>query len=101
MQRIDDKIRKHSLAVFTVLGEEPSLEIMGVFMCRGTEMILPMMEHPQFEYYAKKKLNIKESESDRKIIEEFWTKKEEETIELPEGKKLKVQTKKLYKWVLS
>lgn len=46
MQRIDDKLRKHALGVFGVYGEEPSLEIMGVFMWRGTDVPLPMNEHP-------------------------------------------------------
>eukprot|EP00347_Sterkiella_histriomuscorum_P012730 403367437 len=96
MQRMDDKMRKHALGVLGVYGEEPELEIMGVFMWRGVNVIQPMEEHPQFEYYTKRQLNVAESEADRKLVEEFWTKKEEELLEV-NGKSQKVQTKKLYK----
>lgn len=96
MQRMDDKMRKHALGVFGVYGEEPELEIMGVFVWRGTEVIKPMEEHPQFEYYTRRKLDVANSEADRKIVEEFWQKKEEDTVEV-DGKQYKVQTKKLYK----
>lgn len=89
-------MRKHSMGVFGVYGEEPELEILGVFMWRGTDIIYPMQEHPQFEYYNRRKLDIKGSEADRKLVEEFYTKKEEEIIQV-EGKEYKVQTKKFYK----
>ena len=46
LQRMDDKMRKHSLCVLGVYGDEPSLEIMGVFFWRGTDVIEPMKEHP-------------------------------------------------------
>ena len=51
LQRMDDKLRKHSLGVMGVYGEEPNLEIKGVFIWRGSKIPLPMVEHPQFEYY--------------------------------------------------
>lgn len=38
IQRIDDKLRKHSLGAMGVYGEEPKLEIKGVFIWRGTEI---------------------------------------------------------------
>jgi hypothetical protein len=62
---------------------------MGVFMWRGKNVIQPMEEHPQFEYYTKRRLNIAESDADRKLVEEFWSKKEEEELQL-DGKSLKV-----------
>ncbi|CDW83612.1 elongation factor 1- [Stylonychia lemnae] len=96
MQRIDDKLRKHALGVIGVYGEEPSLEIMGVLMWRGTGIPLPMEEHPQFEYYNKRRLDIQGSDADKKLVESFWVSKEEGTLEV-DGKQLKVQTKKLYK----
>lgn len=46
LQRMDDKIRKHTLAVLGVYGDEPKLDILGVFMFRGVELPLPMLEHP-------------------------------------------------------
>lgn len=97
LQRMDDKMRKHALGVLGVYGEEPSLEIMGVFLWRGAEVIQPMKDHPQFEYYTQRKLDIAGSVADRQLVEEFWVKKEEEVLALQDGKQHKVQTKKLYK----
>ena len=97
LQRMDDKLRKHTLGVFGVYGEEPSLDILGVLLFRGVELPLPMVEHPQFEYYQKRKLDIRGSEADKKLVEEFWEKKEGEMLELSEQSKYKVSTKKLYK----
>ena len=51
LQRMDDKMRKHSLCVLGVYGQEPDLEIMGVFFWRGVGVIEPMLEHPQYEFY--------------------------------------------------
>jgi hypothetical protein len=35
-------MRKHALGVMGVYGEEPNLEIMGVFLWRGADVIEPM-----------------------------------------------------------
>ena len=76
----------------TVLGEEPALEIMGVFLWRGTDIIHPMVEHPQFEYFNKRKLDVTKEE-DRNLVIDFWVHTEEQNIQ-----GLKCQTRKLYKW---
>ena len=34
-------------------------------------MIEPMLEHPQFEYYKQRKLDIKGSAADRELVERF------------------------------
>ena len=57
-------MRPHSLGVFGVYGEEPNLEQFGVMLWRGSEIPFPMSEHPQFEYWLKKKLDVK-SEKDQ------------------------------------
>jgi elongation factor 1-gamma len=88
---MDEKLRKHSLGVLGVYGDEPNLEIIGVFIWRGTEIPEPMQEHPQFEYYTKKKLDVS-NENNRKLAEEYLSKKEDEIVE---GRKC--LTKKLYK----
>jgi hypothetical protein len=54
ISRIDDKLRKHALGVFGIYGEEPNLDVMGVIMWRGTEIPLPLHEHPQMEYCNKR-----------------------------------------------
>jgi hypothetical protein len=98
IQRIDDKLRKHSLCVLGVYGEEPSLDIMGVLFWRGTDVIEPMKEHPQFEFFSQHKLDIKNSAVDRQLVESFWTVKEEENLPNPTGDgTLKCQTKKYFR----
>ena len=98
IQRMDDKLRKHSLCVLGVYGEEPSLDIMGVFFWRGTGVIEPMKEHPQFEFFSQRKLDIKNSAVDRQLVESFWTVKEEENLPNPTGDgTLKCQTKKYFR----
>lgn len=43
---MDEKMRKHTLGVLGVYGDEPELDIMGVFVWRGVDIIEPMNEHP-------------------------------------------------------
>lgn len=50
-----------------------------------------MLDHPQFEYYKKRELDVK-NEDDRKLIGEFWTAKQGDTVH---GKK--VQECKMHK----
>lgn len=42
MQRIDDKVRPHSLGVFGVYGDEPNLEQYGCVLWRGDDIPYPM-----------------------------------------------------------
>ncbi len=57
----------------------------------------PMVEHPQFEYYEKKRLEVNNGK-DRQFVVEFWSKKEGEQLVIPElGINATIQTKKLYK----
>ena len=74
MQRIDDKIRQHSLGVIGVYGDEPELEQYGCVLWRGDDIPYPMKEHPQFEYWEKRKLNIKDAKDQKLIIDYFTTK---------------------------
>ena len=98
LQRMDDKLRKHSLCVLGVYGDEPSLEIMGVFFWRGTDVIEPMREHPQYEFFAQRKLDIKGSAADRELVERFWTVPEDQDLPSPLGEgTVKCQTKKFFK----
>jgi len=73
---------KYTFARHGVFGEEPNLEIMGVWLCRGKDEIPDglVKEHPQFEYYKNRKLNPRENKEDDKLIREFFGGKEEETI---------------------
>lgn len=50
-----------------------------------------MKEHPQFEYYSVKELDV-DKEEDRKLITDFWSAKQGETLN-----GMKVQEAKLHK----
>lgn len=63
--------RKDSFGVHCVIGDEPNLEIEGVWMWRGLDVMPSMKDHVSFEYYQAKKLDITKSE-DVKIIQDFW-----------------------------
>jgi len=91
MQRLDDKFRRHCLSMHCLLGEEPTLEIEGVWLFRGKEIPQEMKDHPTFEYYDRRELSIDE-EADRKLITEFWTAKVGEKV-----KGLTVQECKMFK----
>jgi hypothetical protein len=73
IQRIDEKLRRHSLGAFGVYGDEPELEQFGIILWRGDEIPAPMSEHPQFEYWTKRKLDIKK---DQQLILDYLTTKE-------------------------
>ena len=78
IQRMDEKIRRHSLGCLGVYGSEPSHELMALMLWRGSEIPPHMIDHPSFEYWTKKKLDIK-NEADKKLILEYLTKIEEDT----------------------
>jgi len=42
-----------------VYGEEPNLEIKGVFMWRGTEKAFEITDHPSYEYHFFRKMDIR------------------------------------------
>ena len=90
MQRIDH-FRKHAFAMQCLLGEEPNLEIMGVWMFRGKGIPQEMIDHPQFEYYIRRELDIKKDE-DLKLITDFWSCKPDDIVN-----GLKVQECKMHK----
>lgn len=71
LQRMDEKFRNYSFSQVAILGEEPSLEIEGVWLFRGKGIPQEMLDHPQFEYYQKRELDVK-VEADRKLISEFF-----------------------------
>ena len=70
-----EKFGKYSFARMCVLGEEPNLEIEGVFLWRGLGIPQECIDHPQFEYYKNRKLDL-DNQDDVKVIREFWGGKE-------------------------
>ena len=77
LQRIDH-FRNHAFAMMAILGEEPSLEIEGVWLFRGKGIPQEMIDHPQFEYYTKRELDVTKDE-DKQLITDFWAAKVGET----------------------
>ena len=72
---------KYTFGRHGVFGEEPELEIMGVWLMRG--LVLPdglAKEHPQFEYYKSRKMDPRNNKDDDKLVREFFGGKEEEVI---------------------
>lgn len=64
-----------SFGIHMIYGSEPDLNIKGVWMWRGQDVPQHMHDHPQFEYYNTKKLDIDNPE-DREYIKEIWCAKD-------------------------
>jgi len=72
---------KYAFARQGVFGEEPNLEIMGVWLLRGQEIPDGLKkEHPQFEYYRHRKLDPRNNKEDDKLVREYFGGKEGEKI---------------------
>merc|ERR1719389_1516277 len=71
LQRFDD-FRKWSFGRMCILGTEQKQEIMAVFMWRSTGIPQECNDHPQFEYYKTRKMDIFDNAEDDKLIREFW-----------------------------
>lgn len=78
LQRIDH-FRKHAFAMMAITGEEPSLDIESVWLFRGKGIPAQMIDHPQFEYYQKRELNV-DNEEDKKLIADFFCTKVGEQV---------------------
>ena len=74
-----DTMGRYGFGVHGIFGEEPNFEVRGLYMWRGTKIPPFMEEHPSFEYYDKRKLDIK-SEEDKELLEDFWCADEDEHI---------------------
>jgi elongation factor 1-gamma len=70
-----DHMRKTAWGVMAILGDEPSLDIFAVWIFEGEGKIPEgMVDHPQFEYYTKRVMDLSKQE-DKDIIKEFWCSK--------------------------
>jgi len=86
-----EEFRKYAFAVVGVYGEEPSLEIRGVWVWRGVG--IPDRIKEELELYTLTPLSL-ESEADKAKITEYWTKMNEDE-DIVDG--LKVRTCNYYK----
>jgi len=73
---------KFAFARHGVFGEEPNLEIKGIWMFRGKDRIPDCMskDHPQFEYYKTRKMDPKNNEDDDTLVREYFGSKEGDVI---------------------
>jgi elongation factor 1-gamma len=67
---------KITFARMGVFGEEPNLEIKGVWLMRGPNEIPDGLakDHPQFEYYNKRKMDPRNNADDDKLVREYFSK---------------------------
>ena len=80
IQRIDDKLRPHSIGTFGVYGEPGELEQFSVMLYRGAEIPPQMLEHPQFEYWKKTKLDVSK-DANQELILNYLTTKEDGVVQ--------------------
>jgi elongation factor 1-gamma len=73
---------KYTFARHGVFGEEPNLEVMGVWLCRHpTELPDGLKkEHPQMEYYKTRRMDPRNVPADDLLVREFFGGNEGEMI---------------------
>ena len=76
LQRLQH-FRKYAFAVHGVYGDEPNLEVRGVWVWRGTDIPKEIKDLDSYEYHKWIKLDPSKEE-DRKKVEEYWTKLNED-----------------------
>jgi len=65
---------KYCFGRMGVFGEEPNLEIKGVWLMRGLEIPDGLAkEHPQFEYYRTRKMDPRNNAADDKLVREYFS----------------------------
>eukprot|EP00828_Plagiopyla_frontata_P014490 TRINITY_DN18_c0_g1_i2.p1 TRINITY_DN18_c0_g1~~TRINITY_DN18_c0_g1_i2.p1 ORF type:complete len:355 (-),score=72.93 TRINITY_DN18_c0_g1_i2:75-1139(-) len=94
LQRLES-FRKYAFAVHGVYGNEPDLEIRGVWLWRGTDIPQEMKEAPSFEFHTVKKLDIKKNPDHLKLLEQYWLNLDAEKEPQVEG--LTARTVKYFK----
>lgn len=88
LQRFDH-FRQHCMARHLIVGDEPNLEIMGVWLFRGTEIPQEMHDHPQFEYHIVRKMDPTQAD-DLHLLREYWA--------AVQGEQCDGKTAQLVKW---
>jgi elongation factor 1-gamma len=74
-----DHFRKHVFANHLMLGEEPKLEIKGVWMFRGPIIPQEMIDNPQMEYFFKRQLDL-DNKEDQDLIRDYWCAKVDDKV---------------------
>jgi len=71
LQRMD-KLRKYGFGSLLIFGEEPSLQIGGMWLFRGTELPEELWENPDAEHHTWTKVDTNDA-AQRKLIEAYWS----------------------------
>jgi len=75
-----DHFRKYAFGVHGVYGDEPTLEVRGVWLWRGVGEPKEVKDLDQYEYHVWTKLDPTK-EADRKKVGEYWTHLTEGTVD--------------------
>ena len=73
LERFDEAFKRYSFGVYGVYGHEGDYKVRGVWLWRGGDIPNEIKDNDYFKYLDIKKMNS-ENESDRKMIEDYWTK---------------------------
>lgn len=71
LQRMD-KLRKYGFGSLLIFGEEPSLQIGGLWLFRGTELPEELWENPDAEHHTWTKVDVSDP-AKRKLVETYWS----------------------------
>lgn len=73
-----EALRRFSAGTIGIYGQEPNLDVKGCLMWRGQVVPIELEEHPQFEYYERRKADLSNDE-DQKLINDYWCNLDEST----------------------
>lgn len=65
--------RKKAFGTYSIYGDEPNLEISGVWLFDSADVPAEMHENPSFEYHDKRKLDLTNAD-DLQLLRDNWTK---------------------------
>jgi elongation factor 1-gamma len=87
-----EQVRKHIFGTHMILGDEPSLDIEGVWLVRGPELFKEITEIDVYDTYEWVKLDSTK-DADRLLLKDFWTHKKEDEEQV-QGKTIRT-----FKWI--
>ncbi len=87
-----ENIRKYLFGCHFILGDEPNLEIEGVWLVRGPELFDQIKEIDVYDTYQWTKLDTSKPET-KELVKDFWTHRKEEEEQV-QGKTIRT-----FKWI--
>lgn len=70
LQRMD-RLRKYAFGSLLIFGEEPKLQIGGVWLFRGTELPEELWENPDAEHHTWTQIDVNDV-AQKKLVEAYW-----------------------------